>query len=115
MTKNRLTPSSDGVGRDAHRLPNLFRLKGADGQTASPRVADREGGLSRIEELTGRVNAIRLTSKTSPMPSYCRLTDTYRRRLHDGVSMTALLPEAFATVREASRRTLNGASATTCR
>ncbi len=34
------------------------------------------------------------------------LTDTFRERLADGESLDDLLPEAFATVREAARRTL---------
>ena len=62
--------------------------------------------FARIEELTGRVNAIEADFQDLTDAELRALTDTYRRRLHDGVSMTALLPEAFATVREASRRTL---------
>jgi preprotein translocase subunit SecA len=34
------------------------------------------------------------------------LTDTFRERLVDGETLDQLLPEAFATVREAARRTL---------
>jgi preprotein translocase subunit SecA len=34
------------------------------------------------------------------------LTDTYKQRYQDGESLDELLPEAFATVREAARRTL---------
>ena len=34
------------------------------------------------------------------------LTDTFRERLADGETLDDLLPEAFATVREAARRTL---------
>ena len=33
-------------------------------------------------------------------------TDEFRRRLHDGASLDDLLPEAFAAVREAAKRTL---------
>lgn len=62
--------------------------------------------FARIEELTGRVNAIEADFQDLTDAELRALTDTYRRRLADGVSMNALLPEAFATVREASRRTL---------
>ena len=33
-------------------------------------------------------------------------TDEFRRRIDDGESLDSLLPEAFAVVREAARRTL---------
>ncbi|WP_156432510.1 preprotein translocase subunit SecA [Mycobacterium sp. M26] len=62
--------------------------------------------FARIEELVGRVNAIEGDYRDLTDAELRALTDAYRRRLHDGVSMNALLPEAFATVREASRRTL---------
>src|SRR5688572_32041970 len=35
-----------------------------------------------------------------------KLTDSFRKRLAGGEDLTALLPEAFAAAREASRRTL---------
>jgi len=38
-------------------------------------------------------------------------TDEFRRRIDDGESLDSLLPEAFAVVREAARRTLGAASA----
>ena len=62
--------------------------------------------FARIEELVGRVNAIEGDYLDLTDVELRALTDTYRRRLDDGQSMNALLPEAFATVREASRRTL---------
>ncbi|MBX7453110.1 preprotein translocase subunit SecA [Mycolicibacterium sp. 3033] len=62
--------------------------------------------FSRIQELAGRVNAIEGDYRDLTDAEIRSLTDTFRRRLQDGASMNALLPEAFATVREASRRTL---------
>ncbi len=62
--------------------------------------------FSRIQELTGRVNAIEGDYQDLTDAELRALTDTYRRRLHDGASLNSLLPEAFATVREASKRTL---------
>lgn len=62
--------------------------------------------FARIEELTGRVNAIEGDYQDLTDAELRALTDTFRRRLQDGTSLNALLPEAFATVREASRRTL---------
>lgn len=62
--------------------------------------------FARIQELVGRVNAIEADFRDLTDAELCALTDTYRLRLDDGVSMNALLPEAFATVREASQRTL---------
>jgi preprotein translocase subunit SecA len=65
---------------------------------------DRE--LKRIVPLVERVNALE--------PEWVRLSDAqlaaktveFRQRLEQGEELDALLPEAFATVREASKRTL---------
>ena len=38
------------------------------------------------------------------------MTDQYRERLADGETLDDLLPEAFATVREASKRVLGQAA-----
>ena len=62
--------------------------------------------FSRIEELAARVNAIEGDFEELTDAELCGLTDRFRRRFQDGASTVELLPEAFATVREASRRTL---------
>ena len=63
----------------------------------------------RIEEL------VRVVDKLNALePNFEKLTDEelkaktpeYRKRLADGESLDDLLPEAFATVREASKRVL---------
>jgi preprotein translocase SecA subunit len=65
-----------------------------------------ERELRRIAPLVERINALE--------PDYQRLTDAelraktdeFKRRLADGATLEDLLPEAFAAVREASRRTI---------
>ncbi|MBS1107930.1 MAG: preprotein translocase, SecA subunit, partial [Deltaproteobacteria bacterium] len=65
---------------------------------------DRE--LKRIVPLVERVNTLE--------PAWVKLSDAqlraktaeFRQRLEQGEALDALLPEAFATVREAAKRTL---------
>ena len=62
-----------------------------------------------VRQLEGRVAAINALEKDlEPLDDDAlrAKTATYRKRLEDGEALDALLPEAFATVREAAKRTL---------
>ena len=52
--------------------------------------------VNELEESFGNLSDAELQGKTAE----------FRRRLAEGESLDALLPEAFATVREASRRVI---------
>jgi len=62
--------------------------------------------IKRLEKIVGEINALE--------PEFAALSDValrgktgeFRARLADGASLDSLLPEAFATVREASRRVI---------
>ncbi|MDE7013824.1 MAG: preprotein translocase subunit SecA, partial [Kineothrix sp.] len=66
-----------------------------------------ERELKRIESTVDKIESLR--------PAMLELTDEqlkdktkeYKKRLEDGETLDALLPEAYATVREAARRVLN--------
>jgi preprotein translocase subunit SecA len=78
-------------------LKNLFNRIAGDDSTKA---------LARLASLVERCNAL--------APEYEKLTDAelrakteeFRARLADGEKLDALMPEAFAAVREASRRTI---------
>jgi preprotein translocase subunit SecA len=53
----------------------------------------------------GRINGLERSSKSSTTSS-CRQDDEFKQRVAAGESLDALLPEAFATVREASKRVM---------
>ena len=66
-----------------------------------------ERELKRIESIVDKIESLR--------PAMLQLTDEqlkdktkeYKKRLEDGETLDDLLPEAYATVREAARRVLN--------
>jgi len=65
---------------------------------------DRE--LRRIRPLLERINELEPEFKAKDDSALRAMTATFRQRLDAGASLDDLLPEAFATVREASWRTL---------
>ncbi len=66
-----------------------------------------EGKILRtLDGISRQVNAIEEDFIAMTDEELRGLTDSYRVRLADGETLDDLLPEAFATVREASRRTL---------
>ncbi|MDO5627525.1 MAG: preprotein translocase subunit SecA [Mobilicoccus sp.] len=77
-----------------------------------PKIVDRilragEGAvLKKLEGIAGQVNAIEEDFEKLSDAELREETDIFRQRLADGESLDALLPEAFAAVREASKRTL---------
>ncbi|HEX6196041.1 MAG TPA: preprotein translocase subunit SecA [Jiangellaceae bacterium] len=62
--------------------------------------------LKRLEAIVRQVNSIEDDFTALPDDELRALTDEYRKRYADGETLDELLPEAFATVREAARRTL---------
>ena len=62
--------------------------------------------LKKLESIARQVNALEDDFAAMSDDELRALTDDYRARLADGETLDDLLPEAFATVREASRRTL---------
>jgi preprotein translocase subunit SecA len=66
-----------------------------------------EGKIVRkLEGLSKQVNALEESFESLSDAELRALTDEYKERIADGESLDDLLPEAFATVREAARRTL---------
>ena len=62
--------------------------------------------LKRLEAIVRQVNSIEEEYASLSDDELRGLTDEYRQRYTDGETLDELLPEAFATVREAARRTL---------
>src|SRR6056300_1809694 len=65
---------------------------------------DRE--LKRIGKIVKRINALEEEFSALDDAALCAKTDEFRVRITDGETLDSLLPEAFATVREAAKRTL---------
>ncbi|WP_218843953.1 preprotein translocase subunit SecA [Naumannella cuiyingiana] len=62
--------------------------------------------LKRLENIAKHVNAIESDFEEMTDEELRGQTDEFRKRLDDGETLDDILPEAFATVREASRRVL---------
>lgn len=63
--------------------------------------------LKRIAPLVARINELEPDLAKLSDQELKAKTPEFKRRLHNGETLEALLPEAFATVREAAKRTLN--------
>ncbi len=63
--------------------------------------------LKRIEPLVDKIEALRPTMQALSDEELRGKTYEYKMRLHDGETLDDLLPEAYATVREAAKRVLN--------
>ena len=66
-----------------------------------------ERELKRIMPLVDKVEALRPTMQSLSDDQLRGKTKEYKERLKAGESLDDLLPEAYATVREAARRVLN--------
>ncbi len=66
--------------------------------------ASYEKELKAVRPLVGRINALESSVSGLTDEQLRARTDEFRARLADGASLDDLLPEAFATVREASKR-----------
>jgi preprotein translocase subunit SecA len=63
--------------------------------------------LKRIMPLVEKIEALRPTMQALSDEELRAKTDEYKKRLEEGETLDDLLPEAFATVREAGKRVLN--------
>ena len=66
-----------------------------------------ERELRRIEPLVDKIEELRPAMQALSDEELRARTDEYKKRFADGETLDDLLPEAFATVREAARRVLN--------
>ena len=62
--------------------------------------------LKRLEKIAGEVNAFETSIQSLTDEQLRGKTDEFKNRLMSGEDLDDLLPEAFATVREAAKRTL---------
>jgi preprotein translocase subunit SecA len=62
--------------------------------------------LRGLRKLVAQINELEPSFQALDDAALKGKTDEFRKRLADGASLDSLLPEAFATVREAARRTL---------
>ena len=62
--------------------------------------------LKKLKVITEQVNALESSFEDMTDEELRAQTDEFKERLADGESLDDLLPEAFATVREAARRTI---------
>ena len=63
--------------------------------------------LKRIEPIVDKIEALRPTMQALSDAELRGKTEEYKKRLAEGETLDDLLPEAFATVREAGKRALN--------
>ena len=66
-----------------------------------------ERELKRIEPLVDKIESLRSAMQDMSDEELRGKTEEYKKRLAEGETLDDLLPEAFATVREAARRVLN--------
>ena len=66
-----------------------------------------EGELRRLRKVTERVNGLEAAQQALSDDELRRRTELFRERLAKGEALDDLVPEAFAAVREAARRTLS--------
>ena len=65
-----------------------------------------ERQLKRLQPIVAKINALEPTIQKLSDEELGEKTNEFRRRLQEGEKLDDLLPEAFAVVREASRRTI---------
>ena len=63
--------------------------------------------ISRKRKIVKKINALESRFRALSDAELRQMTQEFRARLEQGEKLDALIPEAFATVREASRRVLN--------
>ncbi|MFC2007493.1 preprotein translocase subunit SecA [Chloroflexota bacterium] len=69
-------------------------------------VDSNEKELKRLQPGVDRINSLEPEFEKLTDSELCARTDEFRTRLKDGASLDDILPEAFAAVREAARRTI---------
>ena len=65
-----------------------------------------EKEIKRLQPLVDRINSLEPEFERLSDVELCAKTDEFKARLKDGEALDDLLPEAFAAVREAARRTI---------
>ncbi len=92
-------PSGIAVGREHEGcyMPNFFSKLLSMGS---------DKPLKELQQITDRVNELESTVQKMDEKELRGQTALFRERYENGESLDDLLPEAFATVREASQRTL---------
>ena len=68
--------------------------------------------LRKLDRIARQVNSIEEDFVNLTDAELRALTDEYKERYADGESLDDLMPEAFATVREAAKRVLGSATTT---
>jgi preprotein translocase subunit SecA len=63
--------------------------------------------LKQYRQIVAKINALEPSVQTLPDEALRAKTDEFRKRYAEGTTLDELLPEAFAVVREAAKRTLN--------
>ena len=66
-----------------------------------------ERELKRITPIVDKIDALRPEMQSLSDEALKHKTEEFKKRLADGETLDDILPEAFATVREAARRVLN--------
>ena len=67
---------------------------------------ENKKALKRLEPIVERINALESDIEVLSDEKLAEKTENLKRRLHKGETLDDLLPESFATVREAAKRTL---------
>lgn len=62
--------------------------------------------IKRFEPIVAKINSLEDSFKKLKDKDFPKKTEEFKSRLAEGESLTSILPEAFALVREAARRTL---------
>ena len=63
--------------------------------------------LDRIEEIIKKINSLEEVTKQYNDSEFPKKTEEFKEKIKSGITLDQILPEAFALVREASRRTRN--------
>jgi preprotein translocase subunit SecA len=63
--------------------------------------------IARLEKTVSQINSFESKVKKLGEADFAKKTQGYKERIKKGESLTSILPEAFALVREASKRTIN--------
>ena len=69
-------------------------------------IDSNEKELKRLQPLVSRINSLEPELEPLSDAELRAKTDEFKARLKDGESLDGLLPEAYAAVREAAKRTI---------
>lgn len=67
---------------------------------------DNEKEIKRMRQIVEKINSLEADLQGLSDASLCGKTNQFKRRVEEGETLDAILPEAFAVVREASKRVL---------